>query len=144
MTRIASAVYLAISLHAIRRILRNASRVPRGSSALSAFHRTPSPHHLVLVVSYADRCLVYRLAGPYSLSQEQALSIMSSPGFPRYSSVPASTPVSLDARLFPDEATEGCHDYGFLLDALSGSPALPHLKSFADSAIRFMDSQPEP
>jgi hypothetical protein len=137
-------LYLAILLHAIRRILRKASSVPRGSSALSAFHRTPSPHRLVLVVSYADRCLVYRLAGPYSLSQEQALSIMSRPGFPRYSSVPASTPVSIEARLFPDELTEGCHDYQYILDALSGSPALPHLKSFADSAIRFMDSQPKP
>lgn len=135
-------LYLAILLHALRRILRKASRVPRGT-ALAAFHRTPSPYHLVLVVSYADKCLIYRLAGPYSLSREQALSIMSRPGFPRYSSVPASTPVSLEARLFHDEVTEGCHDYGFLLDALSGSPALPHLKSFADSAIRFMDSQPK-
>ena len=135
-------LYLAILLHALRRILRKASRVPRGSSLLSTLHRTPSPHHLVLVVSYADRCLIYRLAGPYSLSQEQALFIMSSPGFPRYSSVPASTPVSIEARLFPDEFTEGCHDYRYILDALSGSPALPHLKSFADSAIRFMESIP--
>ena len=138
MKSIRTAIYLAITIRFLRKTLRKLSMVPRGP--LSQFSRTQYPHHLVLVISYSNNCLVYRLSGPFPLSQEQATSIMSRPGFPRHSSYPAATPVSLEARLFPDEFTEGCHDYGFLLDALSGSPALEQVKEYADSAIRFMES----